>query len=188
MMGGMDLAPGCLLVATPVLLDPNFADSVVLLLDVGEEGALGVVLNQPSGVPVADVLEPWADLAAEPDVLFRGGPVGLDGALAIARLADPEDEPVGWRRTFGEVGLVDLDSPVELLDGGVSGLRVYAGYAGWGAGQLEDEVAEGSWYVVASEPEDLFRAHVDGLRREVLRRQPGELAWVSTRPVDPAMN
>lgn len=188
MMGTMDLEPGKLLVASPALLDPNFAETVVLLLDTGEEGALGVVLNQPSVVPVAEVLDPWAPMVADPDVLFRGGPVGLDGALAVARLANPADEPVGWRRTFGEVGLVDLDSPVELVAGGVSAMRVFAGYAGWGAGQLEDEVAEGSWYVVASEPGDLFRTNVEGLRRDVLRRQPGEMAWVSTRPVDPALN
>jgi putative transcriptional regulator len=184
----MDPAPGMLLVATPVLLDPNFADSVVLLLDVSDEGALGVVLNQPSVVPVSDVLAGWEDLLTDPEVLFRGGPVGLDGALAVARLADPGQEPVGWRRTFGEVGLVDLDSPVELVAGGVASMRVFAGYAGWGAGQLDEEVAEGSWYVVPSEPGDLFRPEVADLRRDVLRRQPGELAWISTRPVDPTMN
>src|SRR6478735_7640327 len=109
---------GMLLVATPALVDPNFADSVVLLLDVDDSGALGVVLNRPSGVPVDAVLDGWADVVAEPDVLFHGGPVGADGALAVALLRDPEDVPVGFRSVDGadgRLGLVDLDTPVELI-------------------------------------------------------------------------
>ncbi len=184
----MEPTPGTLLVASPDLLDPNFADAVVLVLDADESGALGVILNRPSRVPVAAVLEPWADVVNDPEVLFHGGPVSTDGALAIAVLADPEDEPVGWRPTYGTVGLIDLDSPVELVDGSVRAMRVFAGYAGWGAEQLAEEIAEGSWYVVASEIDDVFRAEVGDLRRQVLRRQPGELAWVSTRPADPLMN
>jgi putative transcriptional regulator len=184
----MEPTPGTLLVASPELLDPNFADSVVLLLDSDENGALGVILNRPSQVPVAAVLESWAGVVADPDVLFHGGPVSTDGALAVAVLTDPDDAPVGWRPTYGAVGLVDLDSPVELVDGTVRAMRVFAGYAGWGAEQLQEEIAEGSWYVVASEVGDVFRAEVGDLRREVLRRQPGELAWVSTRPADPLQN
>lgn len=184
----MDPRPGSLLVASPALLDPNFADSVVLVLEHNDEGALGVVLNRPTMVPVASVLEDWDDVVGEPELLFQGGPVGLDGALALALLADPTDEPVGWRRCFGDVGMVDLDSPVELVDGGLAAMRIYAGYAGWGSGQLEAEIAEGSWYVVESEPTDLFLPDVAHLRRDVLRRQPGELAWVSTRPADPTLN
>ncbi len=184
----MEPTPGTLLVASPDLLDPNFADAVVLVLDADESGALGVILNRPSQVPVAAVLESWADVVADPDVLFHGGPVSTDGALAVAVLADPEDTPVGWRATYGAVGLIDLDSPVELVDGTVRAMRVFAGYAGWGAEQLVEEIAEGSWYVVASELDDVFRADVEDLRRRVLRRQPGELAWASTRPADPLMN
>src|SRR5689334_7070662 len=97
----MQLASGMLLVATPALQDPNFADTVVLLLDVNDEGALGVVLNRPSQVLVADVLEPWREVVAEPEVLFRGGPVGTDGALAVAQLRDAGDPPVGWRPVAG---------------------------------------------------------------------------------------
>ena len=184
----MEPTPGTLLVASPDLLDPNFADAVVLVLDADESGALGVILNRPSQVPVAAVLESWADVVADPDVLFHGGPVSTDGALAVAVLTDPEDAPVGWRATYGAVGLIDLDSPVELVDGSVRAMRVFAGYAGWGAEQLVEEIAEGSWYVVASELDDVFRADVEDLRRRVLRRQPGELAWASTRPADPLMN
>lgn len=174
--------------ASPQLADPNFADSVVLLLDVGEDGALGVVLNRPTMLLVAEALADWRDLVAEPAVLFHGGPVSTDGALAVARLSDPGDEPVGFRATFADVGLVDLDSPLELVEGGLADLRIFAGYAGWGAEQLAAEIDEGAWYVVPADVGDLFREDTTTLRTDVLRRQPGELAWVSTRPADPLMN
>lgn len=183
-----ELRPGLLLVATPELVDPNFVDTVVLLLDVDDQGALGVVLNRPSAVAVEQVLEPWAEVVAEPEVLFHGGPVGPDGALAVALLRDADDVPVGFRPVEGRLGLLDLDTPGELLEGSLAGLRIFAGYAGWGAGQLEGEVEEGSWYVVPAEVGDVFRDDTTGLWRDVLRRQPGELAWHSTRPFDPGLN
>jgi putative transcriptional regulator len=182
------VAPGMLLVATPALLDPHFVDTVVLLLDVTDDGALGVVLNRPSPILVADVLDQWRDVVAEPEVLFRGGPVSTDGAIGVARLRDPEDVPVGWREVAGPIGVVDLDTPAELVDGSLAGMRVFAGYAGWGAQQLRDEIAEGSWYVVSAEAADAFRGDPGGLWRDVMRRQPGMLAWHSTRPVDPELN
>jgi len=183
-----EVSAGMLLVATPALLDPNFVDTVVLLLDVDENGALGVVLNRPSVVPVADVLADWGEVVAEPEVLFHGGPVSTEGALAVAMLRADDDVPVGFREVSGRLGLVDLDTPVELLDGSLSGMRIFAGYAGWGAAQLDDEIAEGSWYVVPSQPLDVFRLDPTELWRDVLRRQPGELAWHSTRPADPDLN
>lgn len=179
---------GMLLVATPALVDPNFAATVVLLLDVDDQGALGVVLNRPSAVRVGDVLEPWATAVDEPDVLFQGGPVGTDGALGVAVLRDPADVPVGFRSVDGDLGLVDLDTPTELLAGSLAGLRIFAGYAGWGTAQLAGEIEEGSWYVVPAETADAFRDDTAELWRDVLRRQPGELAWNSTRPLDPELN
>ncbi|GAB3255751.1 YqgE/AlgH family protein [Nocardioides dilutus] len=190
-----EVRAGMLLVATPGLLDPNFADTVVLMLEVDGDGALGVVLNRPSPVPVSEVLDPWADACAEPEVLFRGGPVSAEGALAVARLRDPADPPLGFRPIAGlgddgdaVVGLVDLDTPVELVTDSLAGLRIFAGYAGWGAAQLAEEIEEGSWYVVPGEVPDVFRVDPTELKRDVLRRQPGELAWHSTRPVDPDLN
>lgn len=180
--------PGMLLVATPVLLDPNFSDTVVLMLDVDEHGALGVVLNRPSPVPVAAVLEDWDEQVADPGVLFRGGPVSTEGALAVALLRTPGEAPVGFREVSGALGILDLDTPVELVDGTLRGMRIFAGYAGWGAGQLEAEIEEGSWYVVPGLAPDAFRDDPDDLWRDVLRRQPGQLAWHSTRPVDPELN
>lgn len=177
-----------LLVATPALLDPNFAATVVLILDVDDTGALGVVLNRPSGLPVAEVLEPWRDVVAEPEVLFQGGPVGIEGALAVALLRASTPSPVGFREVTGQLGLVDLDTPVELLEGSVAEMRIFAGYAGWGADQLDAEIEEGSWYVVSAQADDIFREDPSDLWRDVLRRQPGDLAWHSTRPVDPDLN
>jgi putative transcriptional regulator len=185
------LRAGRLLVATPSLADPNFERTVVLLLDHDENGSLGVVLNRPSPVPVGEVLADWGELAVEPDVLFHGGPVSPDSALALATLSlgqGPEGDPVGFRRLFDNTGIVDLDTPTELLSDAIVHLRVFAGYAGWGDGQLLAEIEEGSWYVVPLHPEDLFAVDPGLLWPRVLRRQPGELAWVSTRPADPTMN
>jgi putative transcriptional regulator len=184
---GGPLEAGSLLVATPALVDPNFEHTVVLVLDL-DEGALGVVLNRPSPVPVGEVLPGWQDVLTGPDVLFQGGPVATDSALAVGVLSPGEDEPVGFRRLFGQTGIVDLDAPTEILVPALTGMRVFAGYAGWGLGQLEAEIEEGSWYVLPAVPGDVFGSDPEGLWARVLRRQPGELAWVSTRPLDPGMN
>jgi putative transcriptional regulator len=182
-------APGRLLVATPALVDPNFAHTVVLLLDHDEDGTIGVVLNRPSGVPVGSVLPDWSVSVDPPEVLFEGGPVSTDAALAVACVPETgEPDPIGFRRLFGVTGIIDLDTPPEVLAPAVTRLRVFAGYSGWGSGQLASEIAEGSWYVVDSTTHDIFDATPTGLWSAVLRRQPGELAWVSTKPVDPTMN
>ena len=182
-------APGRLVVATPALADPNFSHAVVLLLDHDEDGTLGVVLNRPTSVSVSSVLPDWSAAVAAPEVLFEGGPVNTDAALAVAAVPLREGpEPLGFRRLFGATGIIDLDTPPEVLAPAVSRLRIFAGYAGWGSGQLDDEIAEGSWYVVDSHVDDVFRHEPSRLWSDVLRRQPGELAWVSTKPVDPTLN
>ncbi|MFI5771745.1 YqgE/AlgH family protein [Streptomyces sp. NPDC051658] len=178
---------GRLLVATPALADPNFDRAVVLLLDHDEEGSLGVVLNRPTPVGVVDILTPWAGLTGEPDVVFQGGPVSLDSALGVAVI--PGDEgPLGWRRVYGAIGLVDLEAPPELLAAALGSLRIFAGYAGWGPGQLETELTEGAWYVVESEPGDVSFPRPEHLWRAVLRRQRSELAMIATYPDDPSLN
>ncbi|GGJ87422.1 UPF0301 protein [Streptomyces camponoticapitis] len=178
---------GRLLVATPALADPNFDRAVVLLLDHDEEGSLGVVLNRPTPVDVGDILESWGGLAGDPGVVFQGGPVSLDSALGLAVI--PGDEgPLGWRRVHGAIGLVDLETPPELLARALGSLRIFAGYAGWGPGQLEDELSEGAWYVVESEPGDVSSPRPESLWRAVLRRQRSELAMVATYPDDPSLN
>jgi len=192
-----EIAPGALagrlLVATPVLSDPNFRRTVVLIVEHEEEqGTLGVVLNRPTQVPVDQVLEPWTDLATSPSVVFTGGPVAPNSALALA-LVPGTAEPVGWHPLDGtpamaRLGLVDLDAPPGLIAPAVTSLRVYAGYAGWSAGQLEAEIGEGAWYVLPAEPADAFCAEPKRLWPAVLRRQGGELAYVATYPDDPGLN
>lgn len=184
---------GSLLVAAPSLGDPNFERTVVVLVDHDEDGALGVVLNRPTRVDVREILPMWQDHVTGPGVVFHGGPVGRDSALALALLNpaprdDAEAEPLGFRQVHGRLGLIDLDAPPEILVAELSGLRVFAGYAGWGAGQLEDELAEQAWYVVPATPEDPFTADPERLWRDVLRRQGGELAMVATFPEDPSLN
>jgi putative transcriptional regulator len=142
-MTAADLS-GRLLVATPMLGDPNFTRTVILLLQHDDDGAMGVVINRPSARPVDDVLPDWAPLSTPPGVLFQGGPVALDSALGIGRVAAAGAEPIGWRRLRGDVGLIDLDTPTELVAGVFSGLRIFAGYAGWGSDQLEGEIDEGA--------------------------------------------
>jgi len=192
-----EIAPGSLagrlLIATAVLSDPNFRRTVVLVVEHEEEqGTLGVVLNRPTQVPVDQVLEPWMDLATSPSVVFSGGPVATNSALALA-LVPGTDEPVGWHPLDGSpavarLGLVDLDAPPGLLAPAVASLRVYAGYAGWSAGQLEAEIGEGAWYVLPAEQGDAFCAEPERLWPAVLRRQGGELAYVATYPDDPSLN
>ncbi|MEU6853652.1 YqgE/AlgH family protein [Actinacidiphila alni] len=184
---------GRLLVATPALADPNFDRAVVLLLDHDAEGSLGVVLNRPTPVGVGDVLLPWAPLAGAPQVVFQGGPVSLDSALGLAvvpgEARDGEDaDPLGWRRVHGAIGLVDLEAPPELLAAELGSLRIFAGYSGWGPGQLEKELVEGAWYVIESEPGDVSSPDPEQLWRSVLRRQRNELAMVATYPDDPSLN
>jgi putative transcriptional regulator len=186
-------AAGRLLIATGGLADPNFSRTVVLLLDHDSTGTLGVVLNRPTTLPVAEALPSWAGLIGPPpSVLFQGGPLGLDSALALATLAavpvDAAAGPVGWRGVVGSIGMIDLDVGTDDLGPALRELRVYAGYSGWGPGQLDAELAGGAWIVVDSEPGDAFCADPDKLWSRVWRRQPGERAFVSTRPEDPTQN
>ncbi len=190
---GSDPKAGRLLVATPLLGDPNFRRAVVLIVEHEvEEGTLGIVLNRPTTIGVDQVLEQWTELTTDPSVVFKGGPVAPNSALALA-LVPGQDEPVGWRALDGapalaRLGLLDLDAPPGLLAQAIASLRVYAGYAGWPPGQLEAEIDEGAWYVVTAQPGDVFAADPEQLWRQVLRRQEGELAFLATYPDDPGLN
>ena len=190
---GTDPKAGKLLVATPLLGDPNFRRAVVLIVEhETSEGTLGVVLNRPTPIPVRQVLDQWTDLASDPSVVFKGGPVAPTSALALA-LVPGTDEPLGWRALDGapalaRLGLLDLDTPPSVLAPAIQSLRVYAGYAGWSPGQLEGEIDEGAWHVVTAEPGDVFAPDPESLWRTVLRRQEGELAFLATYPEDPGLN
>lgn len=173
----MDSLAGNLLVASPSLGDPNFYRSVVLLVEHGPEGAAGVILNRPSTTGPGDELPDWAPLLAQPDVVFIGGPVEPQAAVGLAREGSDEVLP--------GVAMVDLSAQPAVVD---TAVRVYAGYAGWGPGQLEAELEENAWLVLTARDEDVFTGAPERLWREVLRRQPGRLAFLANFPDDPRLN
>lgn len=183
----MDLLSGRLLVATPQIDDEPFRRSVVFVLDHDKAGALGVIVNRPLPSDVVEVLPDWAGVVNAPACLFDGGPVAMDSALAVGVLQG-DGEPVGWRPMVGRVGLVDLDLSPDQVSHALSGMRVFAGYAGWSAGQLEDEIDEGAWIVVDAAPDDVLSAAPANLWRSVLYRQGGDLRLLSSYPDDPSDN
>jgi putative transcriptional regulator len=191
-----DLAPaaGRLLVATPVIAEPTFGRTVVLLLRAGgDEGALGVVLNRPTGTDLASVLPGWDGLAADPPLVFQGGPVQQTAAVCLARLRSGVEDgeglaPLATSGPGPRFATVDLDAEPGTVAPSVARLRVFAGYAGWSAGQLEGEVAEGAWWVLDALPDDAFPDRPELLWRQVLRRQGPPLAFAVTLPEDPALN
>ncbi|MBM9463135.1 YqgE/AlgH family protein [Aeromicrobium sp. YIM 150415] len=178
---------GSLLVATPAIDDGPFRRSVVFLLDHDEEGALGVIVNRPLDSGVEEVLPEWGGAVDAPGCLFDGGPVAMDSALAVGVVDGFDVPPQGWRHMSGHIGLVDLDGPVPA-HGVLRGLRVFAGYAGWSAGQLEEEIDEGAWLVVEARDHDVVSPCPDLLWAQVLRRQRDELRLWATFPDDPTLN
>jgi putative transcriptional regulator len=177
---------GRLLVAAPPLVDPNFDGSVVLLLEHGDDGALGIVVNRPTDATLASVLPEWRAHASAPAVVFSGGPVAPEAVIALAR-GGHESAP-GWVPVLGEVGTVDIGrDPVEL-EFGLDDLRVFVGYSGWAPGQLEAELAQEAWFVVALERADPFSARPEQLWRDVLRRQRGRVAMFAHYPDNPEVN
>ena len=181
-------APHRLLVALPSLTDPEFFRTVVFLIEHDDTGTVGVIINRPSHTPVGQILPDWQDVMSDPAVVFNGGPVQRDGALGLGRLAGATDAGNGLRAVSGGLALVDLDAEPSEVAVGAASLRVYAGHSGWGGGQLEQEIAEGSWFVVTGGLDDVFSRRPGMLWRAVLRRQPAPLSLLSTFPVDVGLN
>ena len=143
---------GQILVASRHLADPNFFRTVLLILEHGN-GALGVVLNRPTAITIADVVPTWLELAAEPPVVFHGGPVERTAAIGLARPDDAFDPAQSWftlaiSQPGQELGIVNLSAEPHELAGIVRDLRIYSGYAGWSPGQLESEIQAGGWVVL----------------------------------------
>ena len=169
---------GRLLIAAPALHD-YFRRTVVLVVEHGEDGAMGVVLNRPSEIRVADAVPSLATAAARDDVVRVGGPVAPEAVVALADFADPSQAA---KRVLGSLGLVDP----ERTDAPLHRLRVYAGYAGWAPGQLEREVEGGAWIVESAETDDPF---LDGdVWAAVLQRKGGAYSVLATMPADPSLN
>jgi len=188
---GVESTARRLLVATPTLVDPNFARTVIFMIEHTDDGALGVVLNRPTGAELVEALPDWSRVATEPAVAFLGGPVQVQEAvIGLARVGElPDDEEVdAWQPLFGTVGTVDLGADPHDVGLDLVAVRVFAGYAGWGARQLDTELARHDWFVVDAIADDIFTTEPTALWRTVLRRQHGELAIAANFPADPSNN
>jgi putative transcriptional regulator len=169
---------GQLLIAAPSLFD-YFRRTVVLVIEHTPEGAMGVVLNRRSDTPVAEAIPALADLVEAGELVRVGGPVAPQ---AVVALGDFEDASEAGTRVVGGLGTLDPEAANETL----LRLRVYAGYAGWDAGQLDGEVEEGAWIVAEADAEDPFR---DGdIWSDALRRKGGGYRLLATMPSDPSLN
>jgi putative transcriptional regulator len=177
---------GQLLVASPVLLDPNFRRTVVLITEHGPAGAMGLVLNRPSQTTVGEALDELTDLLDEEEPVFVGGPVEEGAVMVLAELDDPD-----------EAAAIVLGDDVGFLPAGFDPVtvgavtrraRVFAGYAGWGERQLEGELEEGSWILEPARSDDVFSDRPHALWSEVLRRKGGRYAMLALMPADPSVN
>lgn len=168
---------GKLLIASPVLSD-FFERTVVLMLEHNEEGAMGLVLNRPSDTTVAEAVPELSELGEDGDVVRVGGPVGQNSVVALGEFVDPEESS---RLVAGDVGVLDPDRTESLLR-----LRVYAGHAGWGPGQLESELEQEAWVIADPDPEDPFNE--GDLWADALARMGGQYAVLATMPADPSLN
>ncbi|MDJ0953788.1 MAG: YqgE/AlgH family protein [Acidimicrobiia bacterium] len=175
---------GKLLVANPLLEDPNFYRTVVLLFEHGEEGAFGTVLNRPTEEAASEHLPQWSQLIAPPDVVFVGGPVRNEIAVGVGEWESAEE--AGEGSLFSGIGFVDLTDPPDAETAPLR-VRVFSGYSGWDAGQLEVELAVDSWFVLEPIVGDVF-GDPAGLWGRVLQRQPGRLSLYARYPDDISLN
>ena len=177
---------GRLLVALPALADPNFERTVVFVLEHDEDGALGIVLNRPTVTSVGDVLADWVGVVASPTLVFGGGPVEPQAVvgLALARV----DADVAGQQGSGRIRTVDPNADPRDVAEEVEAARLFAGYAGWAPGQLEDELASDAWLVVDAQPTDVVDDEPAALWSRVLARQPGSIRLLASFPDDPALN
>ncbi|MGL6279131.1 MAG: YqgE/AlgH family protein [Gaiella sp.] len=181
----MDTLRGRLLIAGPLLHDPSFRRTVVLVGEHGDDGAMGVVLNRPSPITVAEAAEPLAELVEGDELVHVGGPVQPDAIVVLAEFAEPAR---AGAIVFDAIGFLpgEIDAVEEL--GELHAVRVFAGYAGWGPGQLEAELEEGAWIVEPARAGDVFTDEPDHLWSAVLRRRGGRDALLGLLPADPRLN
>lgn len=180
----MESLEGHLLVASPSLLDPNFRRTVVLVTEHTGEGAAGLVLNRPSPSPVSELVPQLEPLVDDDEQVWLGGPVQPNAVLVLGEFVDPADAAVPL---FGSLGFPSLDDPEEVLPA-TTRRRVFAGYAGWGAGQLEDEIERDDWILEPASNDDAFTDAPQELWADVLRRKGGIYELVSRMPEDPSVN
>lgn len=176
---------GKLLVASPALGDPNFSRTVVLIAEHGPEGALGLVLNRPADSLVGEAVEDLEALVGEDDVLYLGGPVGDQSVMVLAEFNDPS---LAADVIIGDLGFLASDSDLDAMATTTRRARVFVGHAGWGPGQLDEELDEGAWIVLDANPDDVFSPVPDSLWTGVLERKGGAFAVLARAPEDPSVN
>ena len=176
---------GQLLLASPALRDPNFTRTVVLIGAHSEEGAMGVVLNRPSAVAIDDAVPQLSAAVDGDDRVFVGGPVQPESLVLLAEFVDPG--PAGLL-VLGRIGFPAPDADIQPLAEATSRGRVFAGYAGWGEGQLDAELEQGDWILDAAQPQDVFSEAPEELWSEVLTRKGGSYALIARMPTDPSVN
>jgi len=176
---------GQLLLASPALHDPNFARTVVLIGVHSEEGAMGIVLNRPSSVTVGQAVPQLEHAVDELEPVYVGGPVQPNSIVFLAEFLDPT---LAGLLVLGRIGFPAPDAGIEELTEATERRRVFAGYAGWGEGQLDAELAEGDWITQAALPEDVFTAAPEELWGRVLTRMGGSYALLARMPPDPSVN
>ncbi|MBV8080550.1 MAG: YqgE/AlgH family protein [Actinobacteria bacterium] len=174
---------GRLLISSPALVDPNFRRTVVLVTHHDDEGAMGLVLTRPSEVRVADAVPELAGIPGADGVVRIGGPVQPEAIMALAEFEDADE---ALAPVVGSVGFVAADASVDELS--IRRVRVFAGYSGWAAGQLEAELDEPSWIVADATADDAFVDDPDELWRRVLERKGGKFALIAAMPFDPRLN
>jgi putative transcriptional regulator len=177
---------GKLILASPTLLDPNFVRTVVLIAEHTDEGAMGLVLNRPAATTVDEAVPDLTWLAGEDAQVYVGGPVAETAVIVLAEFERPEMAGALIDDELGFIG-TEADDP-DALDGAIRRARVYAGHAGWGPGQLEDELQEESWIVEPPRREEVFAEDAEGLWAAVLRRKGRQYALLATMPLDPSLN
>lgn len=180
----MDSLKGHLLIAGPSLVDPNFWRTVVLVGEHSEEGALGVILNRASEATVDEALPELAVLVDDIGSMHVGGPVQPSAIVVLADFAEPER---AGSLVLDSVGFLPSEVDPDAL-GELYRARVYVGYAGWGPGQLDGELEEGSWIVEPALPEDVFTDDPDSLWSDVLKRKGGPFGVLALMPPDPSSN
>ncbi|NNE96244.1 MAG: hypothetical protein HKN24_09475 [Acidimicrobiales bacterium] len=179
---------GDLLVSRPDMVDPNFGGTLTFLLEHGDDGAIGIVLNRPSDLAVRDAFPDWAELTPSPRRIFVGGPVQTNAIIALGRNRPDVVPDARFDLPAGLVS-VDLDEQAALARGeGLHEVRIFAGYAGWGAGQLEEEMVNDAWWVVPGFVSDVFSESPEMLWTEVLQRNGGDFRWFAHLPQDPSIN
>ena len=179
----MESLQGKLLVSSPALIDPNFRKTVVLIAHHDDDGAMGLVLSRPSDVLAVDAIPLLAGIPGADAPIFVGGPVQPDAFMVLAEFADVAQAAAP---IMNGLGFMAADADPDDLE--ITRLRLFAGYSGWGEGQLEDELAEGSWIVVDAVADDAFADDPDELWRAVLHRKGGPFSLMENMPFDPGLN